>query len=155
MAARAVTAGIIALIAAAAVFAGFQLRLRPIPQLPSAHTAAAHPAATRTAPAGPLPQFKAGSYAGVRPKMIDFSADGTNVITGIRWSQWTMVKAVGTGTRYLDNCQPNCAQGTTTKVSETITLSAPEGGFYTVIVTSYAGHIGEYTGAGIWALTAS
>jgi hypothetical protein len=92
----------------------------------------------------------------VRPKVVDFSADGGNVVTGITWSSWTAIKAVGTGTRVLQNCIPNCAQGKNTPVTETLTLSQPEGGFFTVIVAAWPGQIAETTsGSDTWPLQVS
>jgi hypothetical protein len=143
-------------LAAAGAGAVIVLRPKPLPPLPSAPhlVTATHP--TQVA-SGPLPRL--GTEAGqsyVRPVVIALSGDGGDVITGIRWSSWTLTKAVGTGTRYLQSCNPDCAQGTTTEVPETLVLSDPEGGSFTMIVASYAGEISEYTsGAGLWPLDAS
>ncbi len=87
--------------------------------------------------------------------MIGFSADGGNIIGHIHWLSWTTTKAVGIGTRTLQNCIPNCARGKNTPVPEKLVLSNPEGGFFTTIVASYAGTTDEYQSGGLWALDAS
>jgi hypothetical protein len=127
--------------------------LRPAP-LPPLHLVARPPASPAVA-AGPLPELKAGSYQGTRPALIDLSADGGDIIGRITWSRWTATEAIGTGTRTLQSCKPNCAEGTDTEVPERIVLSDPEGGFFTVMVATFAGQMQEYTsGAGLWPLGA-
>jgi len=37
--------------------------------------------------------------------------DGGNGITGAHWTSWTPSGATGTGTEYLNDCTPNCAEG--------------------------------------------
>jgi hypothetical protein len=39
-----------------------------------------------------------GTWTGMEPSTIAFSADGGNIVTGIRWSSWNHVNAVGQGT---------------------------------------------------------
>jgi hypothetical protein len=117
-----------------------------------------HPASGRSAQvaAGPLPELKTGNWQGVKPSYIGLSADGGDIITGIKWSVWDSTKAVGTGTRTLQSCIPDCASGKDTEVPETLVLSEPQGGFFTVIVARFAGQVAEYTsgGPGLWPLDA-
>lgn len=139
---------------AACVGAILLLRPKPLPALDISGTTHAA-SATATPAAGSLPELKAGNYTGTRPALIDISADGGDVITKITWSNWTATKAVGTGTRTLQSCKPNCAQGTNTEVPETLVLSQPEGGFFTVIVATFPGQVAEYQEATFWPLGAS
>jgi hypothetical protein len=141
--------GIVVLIAAGI---GAVKVLQPKPLPPLHLTKAGHPASVAT---GPLPELKAGSYTGIKPATIGFSADGGDWIADINWQSWTATKAVGTGTRTLQSCKPNCAQGTQTQVPEILVLSNPQDGFFTTIVATFAGQIQEYnSGAGLWALGA-
>lgn len=130
------------------------LRPAPAPNVPTA-TAGRSPGASRS-PTGALPDLKAGSYQGIKPAIIAFSADGGDIITGIHWSQWTATEAVGTGTRDLQNCIPNCAEGANTLVPETLVLSQPEDGFFTVIVATVDGSTYEYVqgSSSLWPLAA-
>lgn len=138
--------GAVALIglAAAAVIA---LRPAPLPALP---------AGTASRPAA-LPQLKPDSGSPViRPSVIAFSADGGNIVTQLTWSVWNQHEAIGNGTRTLESCKPNCAQGADTQVPERLVLSQPEGGYFTTVVASFAGQLQIYTAGsgGIWALSA-
>ena len=83
----------------------------------------------------PLPVFVSGSgdYSGRGPKNIYFSGDGGNIVTGIRWSQWTASQAAGTGMSDILSCVPNCAEGSATPVSTTVVLSHPSGGHFTFV----------------------
>jgi hypothetical protein len=80
-----------------------------------------------------------GSYVGRAPSQIDFSADGGNVVTGIRWLSWTAGGATGQGTSAIESCVPDCAQGAVTYVPATITLSAPLNGVFTVLTETRKG----------------
>jgi len=103
-------------------------------QAAAAKAAAAAAPAPAPAPA-PLPVLSVGDsndyYSGIKPAMIDYSADGGNVVTSIIWSSWTADSAVGNGTSNLQGCVPNCAEGTETPVPATITLSNPVNGQFT------------------------
>ena len=79
------------------------------------------------------------TFAGIEPSEIDFSSDGGNVVTDITWSAWMGTQAVGEGTSNLQNCVPNCAQGTDTPVATTITLLDPQAGHFTQIVDTRNG----------------
>jgi hypothetical protein len=102
-----------------------------------------------------LPVLTVGGWTGTGPSSIGFSADGGNVVTGIVWSSWTASGARGRGTSYLDNCVPNCAQGTMTAVPATITLSGPADGRFTVIKERRAGATTTFTYSGFWPVNAS
>jgi hypothetical protein len=106
-------------------------------------------------PASPLPVLHVGDWTGTDPSSIGFSADGGNIVTRITWSSWTAAGARGRGTSYLNNCVPNCAQGTTATVPATITLSGPAHGRFTVITERRAGTTTIFTYSGLWPLDAS
>jgi len=72
-------------------------------------------------------------YSGIEPQYIAFSGDAGNVVIQISWSSWTATRAVGTGTSNIEGCVPDCAQGTETPVTATITLSDPVNGKFTAI----------------------
>jgi hypothetical protein len=44
------------------------------------------------------PKVTIGTFTGVRPTVIDFSADGASAVTSIRWSAWGSARATGSGT---------------------------------------------------------
>jgi len=99
---------------------------------PSSH-ATTSPAATPlravtvcTFPA--VPGNCTGSYVGtgmkVQPTQIVTSADGSGYVKDITWSGWGKATATGVGTLEVDNCTPNCAQGTYTGYPSTVTVSS-------------------------------
>lgn len=53
------------------------------------------------------------------------SGDSTVLLYHMTWSAWNSATAVGAGTEKLDDCTPNCAQGTLHPVPVTVTLSKP------------------------------
>jgi len=119
------------------------------------------PARSPSAAAASLPVFRAVTgqggtvtWTGIRPSLIGLSGDGGNVITGIKWSSWTVTQAVGYGTRDVDNCKPNCAEGTTVPTSTKVALSDPVNGVFTVMVEDTPGDVQEYQYPGNWALDA-
>jgi hypothetical protein len=87
-----------------------------------------------TATAALSPRLLTGEFGSfsVRPAAIVLSGDGSLVIAGnaawigrnpsphgtasqfghIEWTAWTATHATGSGVEWLDNCKPNCAQGT-------------------------------------------
>ncbi len=90
-------------------------------------------------------------FSGTRPSAIQFSVDGGDVVTGIRWSSWGSHTATGHGTVGRDNCQPNCAEGRTSYVPATITLSAPDAhGEWTVVSETIQGRTTTFSMSGHW-----
>jgi hypothetical protein len=57
------------------------------------------------------------------PSEIILSGDGTAFVTGLTWTGWGLASATGQGTLKLDNCNPNCAQGSLTSYGATIVVS--------------------------------
>ena len=58
-----------------------------------------------------------------QPEQIILSGDGTAFVADISWTGWGLAGATGSGTLKLDNCDPNCAQGSLTDYTATIVLS--------------------------------
>jgi len=51
-------------------------------------------------------------YAGYKPQSLtQYCADAGTGVTKIKWSSWTSTRAVGTGSYYANQCDPNCADG--------------------------------------------
>jgi hypothetical protein len=57
------------------------------------------------------------------PAQVLVSADGSGYVHDLTWSGWGGATARGAGTLEVDNCSPNCAQGTYTGYPATVTLS--------------------------------
>jgi hypothetical protein len=95
-----------------------------------------------------LPKLVAGSYSGIKPRGIFFSADGGNIVLKIMWKRWTQKTAVGHGTSNIQGCVPDCAQGKETPVATKVVLSRPRAGHFTKIVEVRAGHtlVAHYRG---------
>ncbi len=81
----------------------------------------------------------------MEPSTIGTAADGNGEITGITWSSWTASNAEGSGSIDLNNCAPNCAQGTRINVPVAIGLTNPINGSFTAMaVTDSAGNENTY-----------
>lgn len=87
----------------------------------------------RRAPAS-LPVFIAGPYHGRRPRTIDISGDGGDIVTALQWSSWTASSATGEGTSNIQSCVPNCAEGKDTPVSTAIKLTDPAHGYFATLI---------------------
>jgi hypothetical protein len=57
------------------------------------------------------------------PSEIIVSGDGTAFITGLVWTGWGLSSATGAGTLKLDNCNPDCAQGSLKPYRVTVVVS--------------------------------
>lgn len=67
-----------------------------------------------------------GGQSETKPTEMLVGCDGTVVFKNLTWSSWDNERAVGTGTLETRSCDPNCAQGKTSKAeSVTVTLSDP------------------------------
>ncbi len=116
---------------------------------PVATTPAAAPAPI---PGAALPTVSTNSAIdgaqAVEPSMIDLSADGNGDLNGLTWSSWTAYSAAGSGSFNVNNCQPNCAQGTTVDVRVSVALSAPTSGsspyFTAMTLTDSSGNTNTY-----------
>jgi hypothetical protein len=120
------------------------------------HAAASRTAAGRTASrVTATPVVAIGQFTGRAPSEIGFSADGGNVVTGLRWQSWTASGAAGQGTSGIESCVPNCAQGSVRYVPTTITLSSPVNGKFTVITEKRNGQTATAKWPVMWPLDAS
>jgi hypothetical protein len=78
-----------------------------------------------------LPRVYSFGCAGEAPPTIDPAsipvacADGSAVLTHLTWSSWTGSQASGRGTLELNNCTPNCANGTFSPYAASVTLTDP------------------------------
>jgi len=51
-------------------------------------------------------------YPEYKPQSLtQYCADAGTCVTKIKWSSWTSTRAVGTGSYYANQCDPNCADG--------------------------------------------
>jgi hypothetical protein len=64
------------------------------------------------------------------PVQIVTTGDGSGYLKNLTWSAWGQPTAQGSGELEVDNCNPNCAQGTFTGYPATVALSS---------LTSYGG----------------
>jgi len=70
------------------------------------------PLAPPATAAAPPSYFNDCGYPEYKPQSLtQFCADAGNGVTKIKWSSWTSTKAVGTGSFYVNLCDPNCADG--------------------------------------------
>jgi hypothetical protein len=144
-------------VAAGATFLGTRLARSSHPAAsppPSHHTTtssvrpAAHPATTATATTPttvpttttttePLPVLSTSDGGSViEPATIYFGGAANDDLTNITWSTWGPATASGTGQGYVNNCTPDCAEGTVITDTFTVTLSQPENGMFTVLTTT-------------------
>ncbi|MCW2936572.1 MAG: putative molecular chaperone with protein kinase domain [Actinomycetia bacterium] len=105
-----------------------------------------------TEPADGCTVAGASQYMEVKPAKITTSGDGSAYVDKINWSSWGGSRAAGSGTLELNNCNPNCAQGTFTGYPATVTLDGlkPYGtgleAYSTIVVqSSYSGGDRTYT----------
>jgi hypothetical protein len=119
----------------------------------SASPAAAHAPIAVTVcgyPADGCTQPGFAQYMEVKPKQIVTSGDGSGYVAGITWSGWGSARATGAGTLKVNNCDPNCAQGTYASYPATVTLAGlkPYGtgleAYSTIVVQSPAASL-DYT----------
>ena len=117
---------------------------------PAKTTPAAAPAPTQVAalPTVATNNAIAPGAQTVKPSAIYFSADGNGDLTRITWSSWTAHGAEGSGSINVNNCQPDCARGTTVNVPVSVTLSAPTSGsspyFTAITLTDSSGNTNTY-----------
>jgi hypothetical protein len=80
----------------------------------------------------PADTCNSGNLTAMRtePAQIVTTGDGSGFVKGLTWSGWGTATALGSGLLEIDNCIPNCAQGTFTAYQATVTLSGltPYGG---------------------------
>jgi hypothetical protein len=77
----------------------------------AAHAATAHDT-TQASAAPSVAVYDCANKPQVRPGTFDLFCDGSGSFTKLHWSAWNTSTATATGVLYVDNCEPNCAQGT-------------------------------------------
>ncbi|HLX88095.1 MAG TPA: hypothetical protein VKR22_06525 [Acidimicrobiales bacterium] len=83
---------------------------------------------TNTAPPVPVVNACAGSRSqpAIRPRSVLVVCENAAVgVTGITWSSWGTVNALGNGTANVDDCRPDCASGTMRHYPASIYLYGP------------------------------
>jgi len=69
-------------------------------------------ATTNASAATPPSYVNDCGYPEYRPQSLtQYCADAGTGVTKIKWSSWTSTRAVGTGSYYANQCDPNCADG--------------------------------------------
>jgi len=69
-------------------------------------------AQTPASAATPPSYFNDCGYPEYKPQSLtQYCADAGNGVTKIKWSSWTSTRATGTGSFYVNLCDPNCADG--------------------------------------------
>ena len=58
-----------------------------------------------------------------RPRQIEASGDGSQVVTGLSWTGWGGPRATATGTLQVNDCQPNCVSGKFTGYPAMVTVT--------------------------------
>ena len=93
------------------------------------------PSSSPTAPAITLSDYKVCTFPAdtcnaatpsqmqTEPVQITTTGDGSGFVKNLTWSSWGQPTATGTGLLEIDNCSPNCAQGTFTGYPATVTLT--------------------------------
>ena len=67
---------------------------------------------TTSAQAAPPSYFNNCGYPAHKPQSLtQFCGDGGTGVTKVKWNSWNSNRAVGTGSYYVNLCEPNCAEG--------------------------------------------
>ena len=104
-------------------------------------------AAVCTVPADGCAQSGGSQYMEAKPTKITVSGDGSGYVDGLSWTDWGTPRATATGSLHVDDCNPNCAQGTFTAYPATVTLAGLKGyqggmsGYSTIVVQSPAANL--------------
>ena len=67
---------------------------------------------TTNAQAAPSAYFNDCGYPAYKPQSItQYCADAGTGVVKIKWTSWTSTRATGTGSYYVNLCEPDCADG--------------------------------------------
>jgi hypothetical protein len=98
---------------------------------------------------GLLTQIGRGNQFLVRPVQVVYTGDGSGVLGGfsgrgpyprfgrLRWSLWNRQQALGSGAVWLDDCSPNCAEGTFHPYAVRVHAFDPRAGHFTKLTLRY------------------
>jgi len=109
---------------------------------PAAHTSPAAHTGRQTAqtdrqnqqhPRPQLPVLAMQHWTGIEPASLSFGGAADVTVFAIIWRSWGHHQATGTGITNVNDCNPDCADGTITTYSASITLSQPVHGRFTVL----------------------
>jgi hypothetical protein len=101
---------------------------------------------------GLLTQTGHGPPFAIRPAQIVYTGDGSGVLGGftgkgpfprfgrLLWPSWTDTQARGSGAVWLDDCTPNCAEGTFHPYAARVRAFAPHDGRFTRLTLRYTYH---------------
>jgi hypothetical protein len=92
-------------------------------------------------PVAGTPKVRIGDWTGRQPSLIDFSADGSNGVTNLRWTTWDKTQALGKGQSQIQTCLPSCGAGGVMPVNAYILLTDPVNGRFTHLTESQGGQI--------------
>jgi hypothetical protein len=96
-----------------------------------------------------LTQIGHGSTFAVRPAQVIYTGDGSGILGGfsgngplrrfgrLNWSLWSHRRAAGSGAVWLDDCTPNCAQGTFHPYAVRVSAFDPQAGHFTHLTLRY------------------
>ena len=84
----------------------------------------------------------------VRPATISYTGDGTGLVGGstgtsvrhpgrLPWSIYNHTRGVARGLVWLDDCDPDCAEGTFTASPVRVTVSRPRSGVFRKLTLSF------------------
>ena len=87
----------------------------------------------------------------VRPATIGYTGDGTGIIGGrdgtdarhpgrLRWPVYNRRQGVGTGIVWLDDCEPDCADGAFHPYAARVHVFTPKHGHFTRLTVSFTYH---------------
>ena len=103
----------------------------------------------------PMPVMVTPNGGPVRePSSIDLGGAHGIQIVGIQWTGWGPDSAQGTGSETASNCIPDCANGTQVTKTETLSLSQPENGMFTVMTQKDSDGTQTWTYPSIWPVNA-
>jgi hypothetical protein len=98
--------------------------------------------------AAKLPGVLTGNRFVVRPSIIDYTGDASAIVGGgdgsginhpghLKWTTYNKRQGIATGTIWIDNCVPNCAQGRFTGSRVKVNAYSPSGGHFRRVKLTY------------------
>ena len=69
-------------------------------------------------------QYGVSTHA-YKPHRLNPSVDGSLFIVGMQWTAWNAREAVGSGVAHVNDCKPNCADGSYTTHQVSVRLARP------------------------------
>ncbi len=86
---------------------------------------------TTNAQAAPPAYFNDCGYPAYKPQSLtQYCADAGTGVVKIKWTSWTSTRATGTGSYYVNLCEPDCADGKLVWAKVKVVLSGAKFSFY-------------------------